>query len=84
MGPAGDFDARFEFQGAEGLAPAPGGGDAPNLADALSDWVDVADIGMLNGKRYFRWRFRFFVNDSFPIGVRQLPSIFNVEIPFEK
>lgn len=84
FGAANQFHAAFEFQGASDLSPPPGGGPPPVSADGITQWEDVTNIANLNGKRYFRWRFRFYVDDTFPFGLQPLPAIINLEIPFEK
>ena len=86
--PAGNFDAAFEFQGADFLAPAPDV-SLPTTADGLTQWYDVADIKMLDGKRYFRWRWRFWARSDYgtlggdPANL-PLPSVFDLTIPFIK
>lgn len=86
-GLGGDYEAAWEFQGADDLAPVPGGPVAPSLADGLTTWVDVSAIDALDGKRYFRWRWRFFVRDGYPgrgLAAAPLPTVQDLTIPFTK
>ena len=81
-----DFDALLEFQGADDVSPIPSGA-TPDQADGLTPWVSAANITTLNFKRYFRWRWRFFVKDGWgedpgdpdPL---PLPTVFDLSIPF--
>lgn len=86
QGAGGDFDALLEFQGADDVSPIPSGA-TPDQADGLTPWVSAANITTLDFKRYFRWRWRFFVSNSY-IGhggaANPLPQVFDVEIQFEK
>ena len=91
QGPGGSFDGVWEFQGADSLTPGPvnvaNGGPAPTVADGLTSWVAAADIGTLSGKRFLRWRWRFFVSDTYAgwkPGTDPMPSVSEIEIPFEK
>ena len=87
MGGAGltqgvEFDAVWEFQGADDLVPSP---ELATSAVGLTAWTPVASIGTLNGKRYLRWRWRFFVADSYPatgVGATPLPQILDLVIPY--
>jgi hypothetical protein len=86
QGAGGDFDALLEFQGADDVSPIPSGA-TPDQADGLTPWVSAANITTLDFKRYFRWRWRFFVSNTY-IGhggaANPLPQVFDVEIQFEK
>ncbi len=87
QGPGSDFDIVLEFQGADDLNPPPGGVNTPTTADGLTSWVSSANITSINFKRYFRWRVRFFVNDSYNGhggAADPLPQVFDLEIQFEK
>lgn len=80
-----DFDAYWEFQGADTLTPAPGGPVAPSSATGLTQWS--ADINSCDGKRFFRWRWRFFVKDAYPgtgLNALPMPAIDDLTIPFSK
>ena len=87
MGGAGltqgvEFDAVWEFQGADDLVPSP---ELATSAVGLTAWTPLASIGTLNGKRYLRWRWRFFVADSYPatgVGATPLPQILDLVIPY--
>jgi|GEM_PF-1781155 len=83
-GPAGDFDALFEYQGADTLIPVPGVG-TPLAATGLTQWN--ADINTADGKRYFRWRCRFHVSTTYnatgPLAT-PLPSVTDLTIPLVK
>jgi hypothetical protein len=51
----------------------------------LTPWTPVSSIASLNGKRYLRWRWRFFVSDSFPgrgTSPVALPQILDLLIPY--
>lgn len=77
-----EFDAVWEFQGADDLVPNP---DVATSAVGLTAWTPLASIGTLNGKRYLRWRWRFFVADSYPAtgtGATPLPQILDLVIPY--
>jgi len=85
----GTFDAAFEFQGADLLdTPTPDLG-TPTRADGLTPWFDVSNVEMINNKRYFRWRWRFWAKDGYggdagdPANL-PLPSVFDLTIPFVK
>lgn len=89
-----DFDARLEFQGADALDdgdgnPADALEDTPSEADGLTPWFDVSLIDNIDGKRYARWRWRFFVKDGYGTGASDpadlpVPTVFDVTIPFVK
>ncbi|MGE0192847.1 MAG: hypothetical protein AB7T63_12495 [Planctomycetota bacterium] len=64
QGAGADFDGVLEFQGADDLSPVPAGA-TPTTADGLTQWVSAANITSINFKRYFRWRFRFFVSATY-------------------
>ncbi len=60
-----------------------GGASPPTLAQGLTDWE--TDITQIDGKRYIRWRFRFFVADGFPgfgITGAPMPAILDITIPY--
>jgi hypothetical protein len=83
-GPTDDFDALFEYQGADTLTPVPGVG-TPTSATGLTQWN--ADINAADGKRYFRWRCRFHVSSTYPATgmlANPLPSVTDLTIPLEK
>jgi hypothetical protein len=83
-GPAGDFDAVFEYQGATTLTPEPVAG-TPTSATGLTQWN--SDINSADGRRYFRWRCRFHVDLGFPAygpGAYPLPSVSDLTIPLVK
>jgi len=86
QGAGADFDGVLEFQGADDLSPTPAG-VTPTTADGLTQWVSTANITSINFKRYFRWRFRFFVSSTY-VGhggsANPLPQVFDLEIQFEK
>ncbi len=87
-----DFDAKFEFQGADVLNDGDGNStdaltDTPIEADGLTPWFDSSLISGINGKRYVRWRWRFFARDGWGdtfVGVLPLPTVFSVTVPFVK
>jgi hypothetical protein len=83
-GPADDFDALWEFQGAASLTPVPSAG-TPTLAGGLTQWS--SNIDLADGLRYFRYRWRFRVNTAytgFGLTATALPSVLDVTIPFTK
>ncbi|MCB9825629.1 MAG: hypothetical protein H6805_07340 [Planctomycetes bacterium] len=86
QGAGADFDGVLEFQGADDLSPSPAG-VTPTTADGLTQWVSSANITSINFKRYFRWRFRFFVSSTY-VGhggsANPMPQVFDLEIQFEK
>lgn len=78
-----DFDAILEFQGAADLAPIPGGAAPPTMAEGLTPWT--TNIDDLDNKRYIRWRWRFFVEESYPgfgIGGAPMPAVQDITIPY--
>ncbi len=89
-----DFDAKFEFQGADFINDGDGNtADAldstPTEADGLTLWVDASMITAINTKRFVRWRWRFFAKEGYGMGGSdpadlQLPTVFEVTIPFVK
>ena len=82
--------AILEFQGADEISPAPGDlGLTPKASTsvtAVTPWT--TDIDMLDGKRYIRWRWRFFVAEDFPAipgipgGPLPMPGVLDMTIPF--
>jgi len=92
--PGVDFDAALEFQGADFLNDGDGNPadpltGTPTEADGLTQWFDVAMIDSIDGKRYVRWRWRFFAKDGYgqspgdPANL-PVPTVFDVTIPFVK
>ncbi|MDJ0522640.1 MAG: hypothetical protein QNJ90_11285 [Planctomycetota bacterium] len=89
-----DFDAKLEFQGADFLNDGDGNAadpitDTPSEADGLTVWYDASQIDLVDGKRYIRWRWRFFVKDGYGTGAGDppnlaVPTVFDVTIPFVK
>lgn len=84
-GPAANWDAVWEFQGADTLStPLPGAG-TPTVATGLTQWS--TNIDLCDTKRYFRYRWRFFVSDAFPaegLSALPLPAVLDCTIPFVK
>ena len=85
----GTFNAQFEFQGADDLSSPTVDLGTPTVAVGLTQWYDVTSIEMINFKRYFRWRWRFFAQDGYgedpgdPANL-PLPTVFDLTIPFIK
>jgi len=91
-----DFDAILEVQGADTLSPAPAD-CAPASASNATQWTQInANVSTENaveflgppspidGKRYVRWRWRFFVPDAYPGFTEEMPAIENFTIEFER
>ena len=79
----GNWDAVWEVQGADDLVPLPP--VAQTSAVGLTPWTPISAIGTLNGKRYLRWRWRFFVADAFPgrgASPVALPQVLDLLIPY--
>ena len=86
----GDFEAILEFQGADTLTPAL---DVQNATGGTGITAWSPTISSINGKRFFRFRWRFFVahadanagnNPDFDQNVNPMPEILSVTIPFQK
>ncbi|MDF1701911.1 MAG: hypothetical protein P1V36_12200, partial [Planctomycetota bacterium] len=82
------FEGRLEFQGADFLLPEPGVG-TPTSADGLTTWFDWTTIDSIDGKRYIRWRWRFWTESTYGStfpgpGVLPVPTVFDLTIPFIK
>jgi hypothetical protein len=83
-----DFNWAWEFQGADYLSPTPDV-SLPTSADGLTNWVDASALDTLDGKRYIRWRWRFFAKDGYgeqpgdPANL-PVPTVFDLTIPFIK
>lgn len=83
-GPAAGFDAVWEFQGADSLTPLPSAG-TPSAATGLTQWS--TNIDLCDGKRYFRYRWRFQVSSAFPAtgpSALPMPAVLDCTIPFVK
>jgi len=77
-----DFDVTLEFQGADELIPALPGTPTDTLG--LTAWS--TDVNTIDTKRFVRWRFRFFVADSYPafgLGALPMPAVLDLIIPYE-
>jgi hypothetical protein len=82
--PGGDFDAVWEFQGASTLVPVPGGPVAPSGGTGITAWS--TNVNTLDGKRYIRYRWRFYVKDGYPGNgglATPMPGILDLTIPFK-
>ncbi len=87
-----DWDAVWEFQGADTLTPEPNatatGTPTPTSATGLTSWEPVSNITAINNKRWVRYRWRFFVADTYNgwgVGTADpLPQVTDVVIPFRK
>lgn len=85
QGVGGDFDALLEYQGADDISPAPGGSFPPSSGTAVSPWT--SNINLIDGKRFFRWRCRFFVRQGYPstgLSALPLPALLDLTIPLVK
>lgn len=83
--PSGDFHFVLEYQGADDLFPAPGGGFPPSTAVGATQWNP--DINSADGRRFFRWRARFFVRDGYPgsgLSALPMPALLDLTIPLVK
>lgn len=91
-----DYDAILEVQGAETLSPVPADG-VPVTATNATEWTQInlntasenkvefdGSKSPIDGKRYFRWRWRFRVNADYPGTTVALPAIENFTIEFSR
>lgn len=84
-GTAADFDALLEYQGADDISPAPGGAFPPSTATGVTAWS--SNINTADGKRFFRWRCRFYVRQNYPgtgLTALPMPALLDLTIPLVK
>src|SRR5690606_36745183 len=74
-----DFSITLEFQGADSLLPD---AIAPTSATGLTAWS--TSPSSVDNKIFFRWRFRFFVANTFDQATFPMPQVLNITIPFQK
>ena len=91
-----DYKAWIEVQAADDVDPDPPG--VPATAEGLTPWTVINDGSAtqtsvewpggpdpnLDGRRYFRWRWRFWVAETYPINTQPLPSIDSTTLEFER
>lgn len=91
------FDALLEVQGADTLNPLPAEG-TPSTATGLTNWTQInlnfpgetkvefdgTPPSPIDGKRFFRYRWRFRLMDTYPATVHPMPAIHGFTIEFTR